>query len=181
LSRGQTAARVAEGGFEDMLPAEQFKAAFRNHPAGVAVVTADPGDGPVGLTASSVISVSANPPLLACSLSAFSSAAPALARAETVVVHLLGAGQVQLAKTFATGGIDRFADPGSWSRLVTGEPVLAGAPTWLRGRIVDRMEAGDSTVVAVQVLQARTQDEAPDPLVYHNRTWHGLGAQSVLA
>ncbi|NKX54819.1 flavin reductase family protein [Arthrobacter mobilis] len=164
-----------------MVPADEFKAAFRNHPAGVAVITADPGGGPVGLTASSVISVSANPPLLVFSLSAFSSAAPALARAETVVVHLLGAGQVQLAKTFATGGIDRFADHTSWSRLVTGEPVLTDAQTWLRGRVVDRMEAGDSTVVAVQVLQARVPDAAPDPLVFHNRTWHSLGGQSVLA
>jgi flavin reductase (DIM6/NTAB) family NADH-FMN oxidoreductase RutF len=183
VSRGPAAQRVAEGAFEDMLSADQFKAAFRNHPAGVAVVTADPGDGPVGLTATSVISVSANPPLLVFSLSAFSSAAPALARAETVVVHLLGVEQVQLAKTFATSGIDRFADQDSWSRLVTGEPVLAGASTWLRGRIVNRMEAGDSTVVAVQVLQAQTPelDETPVPLVYHNRTWHSLGEQSVLA
>jgi len=180
--RSQTAQRVAEGAFEDMLPADRFKAAFRNHPAGVAVVTADPGDGQVGLTASSVISVSANPPLLVFSLSAFSSAAPALARAETVVVHLLGADHVNLAKTFATAGIDRFADHNSWSRLVTGEPVLADAPTWLRGRIVERMEAGDSTVVAVQVLQAQTPEpgETPDPLVYHNRAWHRLGEQSVL-
>jgi flavin reductase (DIM6/NTAB) family NADH-FMN oxidoreductase RutF len=100
-----------------------------------------------------------------------------------VVVHLLGADHVHLAKTFATGGIDRFADHDSWSRLVTGEPVLAGAPTWLRGRIVERMEAGDSTVVAVQVLQAQTPEpeETPDPLVYHNRAWHRLGEQSVLA
>lgn len=183
MSRGQATQRVAEGAFEDMLSADRFKAAFRNHPAGVAVVTADPGEGPVGLTASSVISVSANPPLLVFSLSAFSSAAPALARAETVVVHLLGADHVHLAKTFATAGIDRFADNDSWSRLVTGEPVLAEAPTWLRGRIVQRMEAGDSTVVAVQVLQAQTPEpeESPDPLVYHNRAWHRLGEQSVLA
>ncbi|AUI51502.1 flavin reductase family protein [Arthrobacter crystallopoietes] len=183
MSRGQAMQRVAEGAFEDMLSADRFKAAFRNHPAGVAVVTADPGDGPVGLTASSVISVSANPPLLVFSLSAYSSAAPALARAETVVVHLLGADHVHLAKTFATAGIDRFADNDSWSRLVTGEPVLAEAPTWLRGRIVQRMEAGDSTVVAVQVLQVQTPEpeETPDPLVYHNRAWHRLGEQSVLA
>ena len=175
--------RVAEGAFEDMLSADQFKAAFRNHPAGVAVVTADPGDGPVGLTATSVISVSANPPLLVFSLSAFSSAAPALARSETVVVHLLGAENVGLAKTFATSGIDRFADTENWSRLVTGEPVLAGSATWLRGRIVNRMEAGDSTVIAVQVLQAQIADaeETPAPLVYHNRTWHSLGEQSELA
>lgn len=177
--------RVASVGTEDMLSADEFKAAFRNHPAGVAVVTADAGDGPVGLTATSVISVSANPALLVFSLSAFSSTAPALARAETLVVHLLGADQMALAKTFATSGIDRFADTSSWSRLVTGEPVLNGAPTWLRGRIVDRMQAGDSTVVAVQVLQASVAEPAPDaetsPLIYHNRSWHRLSELSAIS
>jgi hypothetical protein len=85
--------RVGSVGTEDMLSADDFKAAFRNHPAGVAVITADAGDGPVGLTATSVISVSASPALLVFSLSAFSSSAPALAKAETLVVHLLGADQ----------------------------------------------------------------------------------------
>ncbi|MDR7082819.1 flavin reductase (DIM6/NTAB) family NADH-FMN oxidoreductase RutF [Arthrobacter ginsengisoli] len=177
--------RVASVGTGDMLSADDFKAAFRNHPAGVAVVTADAGDGPVGLTATSVISVSANPALLVFSLSAFSSTAPALARAETLVVHLLGADQMALAKTFSTSGIDRFADTSSWSRLVTGEPVLNGAPTWLRGRIVDRMQAGDSTVVAVQVLQASVMEPAPDadasPLIYHNRSWHRLSELSAIS
>ena len=177
-------ARVASVGTEDMLSADDFKAAFRNHPAGVAVITADAGDGPVVLTATSVISVSASPALLVFSLSAFSSTAPALARAETLVVHLLGADQMALAKTFATSGIDRFADTSGWSRLVTGEPVLNDAPTWLRGRIVDRMQAGDSTVVAVQVLQASVTPPAPgaetSPLVYHNRAWHRLSGLSAI-
>lgn len=176
--------RVGTVGTEDMLSADDFKAAFRNHPAGVAVITADAGDGPVGLTATSVISVSASPALLVFSLSAFSSSAPALAKAETLVVHLLGADQMGLAKTFATSGIDRFADTTTWSRLVTGEPVLHNAPTWLRGRIVDRMQAGDSTVVAVQVLQASVSEPGPDadtsPLVYHNRAWHRLSELSAI-
>lgn len=178
-------ARVPSVGTEDMLSADDFKAAFRNHPAGVAVITADAGDGPVGLTATSVISVSASPALLVFSLSAFSSTAPALARAETLVVHLLGADQMALAKTFATSGIDRFADTSGWSRLVTGEPVLNDAPTWLRGRIVDRMQAGDSTVVAVQVLQASVTAPAggaeTSPLVYHNRAWHRLSGLSAIS
>ena len=41
---------------------DRFVTAFRNHPAGVALVTADPGDGPVAMTATSVCSVDANPP-----------------------------------------------------------------------------------------------------------------------
>ncbi|MGF4046212.1 flavin reductase family protein [Paenarthrobacter nitroguajacolicus] len=181
MNQAQTQARLVEDAFKDMLSADDFKSAFRNHPAGVSVVTADPGDGPVGLTATSVISVSANPPLLVFSLSAFSSAAPALARAETVVVHLLGVEQLEVAKVFATSGIDRFADRSSWSRLPTGEPILAHTPTWLRGRVVNRMSAGDSTVMAVQVLQAQVPgpDITSEPLVYHNRTWHSLSPQSA--
>src|SRR5690606_30318111 len=61
--------------------------------------------------------------------------------------HLLGAGQVELAKRFATGGIDRFAPPCRWHRLPTGEPVLSGVDTWLRGRITEQLTVGGSTLV----------------------------------
>ena len=54
------------------LTPESFKTAFRNHPAGVAVITANSPDGPVALTATSVVSVSAEPPVLIFSLSALS-------------------------------------------------------------------------------------------------------------
>ena len=42
------------------MSADAFKAFFRGHPAGVAVITADAGDGPVTLTATSVASVMAS-------------------------------------------------------------------------------------------------------------------------
>lgn len=170
--------------FAEMLGADDFKAAFRNHPAGVAVITADIGAGPVGLTATSVISVSANPPLVVFSLSSASSSTPTVKNAETVVIHLLGAEQLALAKNFATSGIDRFRDGSIWSRLATGEPFLPSANAWMRGRIVNQMDAGDSTVVAVQVLQVDLPGEsgraagASRPLVYHNRTWHALSESS---
>lgn len=187
----QTAVRAlqqpaTQHGFADMLSADDFKSAFRNHPAGVAVITADIGAGPVGLTATSVISVSANPPLVVFSLSSASSSTPTVKQAETVVIHLLGADQIGLAKNFATSGIDRFADTAIWSRLISGEPYLPSSNAWMRGRIVNQMDAGDSTVVAVQILQVdlpgesgRTAQESR-PLVYHNRTWHSLSETSVV-
>ena len=171
-----------------VLSAEQFKAAFRNHPAGVAVITADAGDGPVALTATSVFSVSADPPLLVFSLSATSSSTPALVSAETVVVHLLSEPQLDIAVLGATSGIDRFADTSIWSRLETGEPYFTAAPVWIRGRVVDRMQAGGSTVLAVEALEAKTPErdsleadaDMSRPLVYHNRTWHVLSEASKL-
>lgn len=172
-----------------VLPAEQFKAAFRTHPAGVAVVTADAGDGPIALTATSVISVSADPPLLVFSVSESSSSLPTLSRAVTVVVHLLAANQLDLAILGATSGIDRFADTSIWSRLPSGEPYFTAAPVWIRGKVVDRMQAGKSVVLAVEAIEARTPERgspAADaaqsrPLVYHNRVWHALGEQSKIA
>ena len=157
-----------------------FKRAFRNHAAGVAVVTADIGNGPVGLTATSVFSVSAEPPLLVFSVSDQSSSAPTIRAAEHVIVHLLGADQLNIAQLCATSGIDRFADTTIWDRLVTEEPYFPSAHAWIRGRVIDTMTAGSSTIVAVHALQADIpagETDAP-PLVYHNRSWHHLGAHS---
>ena len=173
---------------ESVVTPDEFKAAFRNHPAGVAVITADAGDGPVALTATSVFSVSAEPPLLVFSVSDLSSSTPTIRKADTVVVHLLGAGQLDIAKLGATSGIDRFADTSIWTRLPTGEPYFPAAHAWIRGRVVNKMEAGGSTVVAVQALETKAPpagDPSADaaeaePLVYHNRTWHRLGAHSKI-
>lgn len=166
----------------DAVTPDEFKAAFRNHPAGVAVITADVGEGPVALTATSVISVSVTPALLVFSVSELSSSTPTICRADTVVVHLLGADQIEIAKLGATSGIDRFADTSRWARLDTGEPYFPSAPVWIRGRVVQKMQAGGSTVVAVEALQAKVPEgggSPPErPLVYHNRTWHSLGEHS---
>ncbi len=166
------------------LSPDEFKLAFRNHPAGVAVVTADAGEGPVALTATSVFSVSAEPPLLVFSASRFSSATPTITAADTVVVHLLGTGQIDLAKLCATSGVDRFADTTAWGCLESGEPYFLAAPAWIRGRVVNRLEAGASTVIVAHALDAHVPEnrdaEAVRPLVYHNRTWHGLSEWSKL-
>lgn len=166
------------------IAAEEFKAAFRNHPGGVAVITADAGDGPVGLTATSVISASVEPNILAFSVSELSSSTPTIRSADTVVVHLLSAEEVHIAKLCATSGIDRFADTSLWSRLDTGEPYFLTAQTWIRGRIVSSMAAGGSAIVAVEALEASPNLSGGGwpgrPLVYHNRSWHALGDASQI-
>jgi flavin reductase (DIM6/NTAB) family NADH-FMN oxidoreductase RutF len=170
----------------DSISEDTFKAAFRLHPAGVAVVTADPGDQPVAMTVSSLASVSTDPPMLVFSASAVSSSTPALERAETVVVHMLGSDQLWLAQLGATSGIDRFADTSAWTRLPTGEPVFPAVYAWLRGRIVQRVEAGNSIICVVHVIEASVPedgqrvDDPSRPLVYHARTWHKLGEHSTL-
>ncbi len=159
-----------------------FAAAFRHHAAGVAVITADAGDGPVGLTATSVSSVSVDPPLLVFSASATSSSTPTLLRAQTVVVHLLTADDLPIARLCATSGVDRFADRHLWSRLETGEPYFTGVASWIRARTVERVSAGGSTVIVAEALEASPLSAEEDSaLVYHRRTWHRLGEQSALS
>ena len=167
----------------EALSADDFRRAFREHPAGVALVTAEAGRGPVALTATSVSSVSADPPLLVFSISDQSSASSTITSAETVVVHLLSSAQLGLAKLGATSGIDRFADRAIWNRLDTGEPYFPAARTWIRGRVLHRLRAGTSTLVVVHALDAALPEpsenaEPATPLVYVSRTWHALGEPS---
>src|SRR5919112_766802 len=155
-----------------------FKSIFRHHPAGVVVVTFAHGGKLYGFTATSVISVSADPPILTFSIDSSSSSWPALAEADTLVVNFLAAAQVDVSARFATRGIDRFAE-GGWSLLPTGEPVLDGSPSWVRGRIVQRTAIGRSFLVSVLALEAHASGPAA-PLVYHDRTYHTVGDHTAI-
>ncbi|MDQ4491258.1 flavin reductase family protein [Sinomonas sp. ASV486] len=156
-----------------------FREAFRSHPAGVAVVTAAGPEGPVGLTASSVASVSVDPPALAFSVSGGRSAAQ-LVEAETVVVHLMDADRLDLVRTFATPGTPRFTADMDWETLPTGEPWLRQAPWALRCRIEHRVPVGSSVLLTAIVLDIRMHDDVGEPLVYHDRAFHSLGGHSLL-
>ena len=153
--------------------ADLFRQVFRRHAAGVAVVTTDAGRGPAGFTATSLASLSAEPPLLSFSIAATASTWPHLRDADTAVVHLLGAGQATLARVFATSGADRFAAPTRWRRLPTGEPVLDDAAAWLRVAIEHRHPAGGAHLVIGRVEEAGLA--APSgPLLYHDGTYRVL-------
>ncbi|WP_408620187.1 flavin reductase family protein [Jiangella endophytica] len=153
--------------------ADAYKAAFRRHAAGVVVITADAGRGPSGFTATSLASLSLDPPLVSFGLASTASSWPTVAAADSVLVHFLAADQEQLAQRFATSGIDRFAAPTRWSRLSTGEPVLDDAPRYLRAEVDHRLPVGDHHLVVARVVGAVTvRDHLP--LVYHAGTYTTL-------
>jgi flavin reductase (DIM6/NTAB) family NADH-FMN oxidoreductase RutF len=177
---------VTESVVASPMTADHFKNVFREHPAGVAFITADPGDGfaPAALTATSLISLSAEPPTMAFSLSDRSSSAPALRKATSVVVHFLDAESLHLARLGSTSGIDRFADAELWGRLETGEPYFKDARVWVQATVVGRLDVTGATIVAVEGrrIGGRILGQAgpTTPLVYVDRTWHQLGDHSVL-
>ncbi|HIT75017.1 MAG TPA: flavin reductase family protein [Candidatus Avipropionibacterium avicola] len=153
------------------IDAEQFRAIFRAHPAGVAVVTLHDGHRPVGFTATSVISVSAEPPLVAFSVSTGSSSWPALSASRQVVINFLADDQASLSARFAASGVDRFAD-GGWRPLPSGVPVLDGCSGWIEAAIHSRLPAADSRIVLVEAMAA--WGTGRQPLVYRDRSYHKL-------
>ncbi|WP_409370925.1 flavin reductase family protein [Mycolicibacterium vanbaalenii] len=106
--------------------AASYRAALRRHAAGVAIITLTSDTGPVGFTATSLASVSLDPPLVCFNITHTSSSIAALRKASSVVVHILGEHQLDLARRFSRSAEHRFSEPESWSLLDTGEPVLTG-------------------------------------------------------
>ncbi|MFI5653796.1 flavin reductase family protein [Streptomyces anulatus] len=152
---------------------DRFKQVFRRYPAGVVVVTADSGRGPVGFTATSLTSLSLDPPLVSYGIGVAASSWPHVEAAASTVVNLLGADQESLARTFATSGIDRFAAPTAWRRLPEGEPVLDGAAGWLRLETERIVPAGDHRIVIARVTESWL-DEGRAPLLFHDGAYHSL-------
>ncbi|MGO6984267.1 flavin reductase family protein [Rhizobium leguminosarum] len=164
-----------------MTVTEAFFLAFRHHPSGVAIITADADNGPVALTVSSLISVSASPPTVAFSLSASSSTAKAVEKAETVVIHFVRRGDMELARLCATSGVDRFGEHVRWERLASGEPHYPQVDLWFRAALRDRLVLPGACLMTAELLSASLlaqEMKEDDALVYANRSWHGLRAIS---
>lgn len=157
---------------------EAFLAAFRHHPSGVAIITADAGEGPVALTVSSLISINAAPPMVAFSLSASSSSARAVERATSVVVHFVRRADMQLARLCATSGKERFGPDVPWARLESGEPYYPQVELWFRAEMRGRLETPGACLVTAELTSVSPGAHATrqaEALVYSNRAWHGLG------
>jgi flavin reductase (DIM6/NTAB) family NADH-FMN oxidoreductase RutF len=156
---------------------EQFRAAFRGYPTGVAIITVMGPDGPAGLTASSVASVSLAPPALSFSVMD-SPSARLIAAADRLVVHLLGASHAGLAEDFARPGGPRFTPEQGWTILPGGEPVLDSAQAALRCVPLHRLPVGASVLIVAEVVAAAVGP--PDGrLIYHERRFvTQFGSQS---
>ncbi|WP_320064833.1 flavin reductase family protein [Micromonospora sp. RTGN7] len=155
-----------------------FRALLRRQAATVTVVTA-PGHSarrgrpplpPAGFTATSFTSVSLEPPLVSFCLGRTSSSWPAIERAEHVAVHLLASGQQEVARTFATTGIDRFAAHSGWTPGPFGVPLVDGALAVLLCRVVHRVPAGDHTIVIAEPLALGAGEDGA-PLLRHRTAY----------
>jgi len=130
---------------------------------GVTIVTAAAPDGrPVGLTVNSFTSVSLDPPLVLFCIDKSAGTYEGVVNAQGYAVHILGGDQVDLANRFAAKGADRFAGI-NYTRGLHGAPILPGAMALLECRTVQRIDAGDHTILVGQVerLDPGSRDRKP--------------------
>ncbi|MFI7306330.1 flavin reductase family protein [Micromonospora aurantiaca] len=130
-----------------------YRGVLGSFPTGVVVVT---GHGrvapPAGLSISSFTSVSLDPPLVSFCVAHTSTTWPRLRAASCWCVNVLGAGQHELCRRFATAGVERFKDC-SWHPSPGGAPVLDGAVAWLECTPYAEHRAGDHVIVVARVRE----------------------------
>lgn len=156
--------------------ADEYRTALRRHPAGVAIITTNSPAGPVGFTATSLASLSLNPPLVSFNITHTSSSLAAVHAADSVIVHLIGAHQLEVARRFSRAAEHRFADESLWTTADSGEPLLRDTPTWLRTTLRELIPAGDSTLVIAEVTQVHCDTPTTAPLLYHDGSFAGIAA-----
>jgi flavin reductase (DIM6/NTAB) family NADH-FMN oxidoreductase RutF len=97
----------------------KFREAMRHLPSGVAVVTIGEGDERTGMTATSVSSLSVEPPTILVSVNRASSSYAALARSRAFGVSALGSEHQDVANRFAGRGGERGSERYAARRWVT--------------------------------------------------------------
>ena len=155
-------------------PQDAFLAAFSLHPAGVAVVTATLPDGtPVGFTASSLASFSADPPRATVNIARHATSYPALTIGARVLLHFLAENQIDIARLMAGSHLHRF-DGNHWEPDSHGLPRIHGVRALLEATVVSVTEFGDNATVIVEISDGEMATECA-PLVYVERRFHAVG------
>ena len=108
-----------------------FRAVMGHFATGVTVVTATGPDGPVGMTANAVCSLSLEPLLLLVCFDNGSRTLPVVRASERFGVNVLARGQEELARRFAgkLPEAEKFA--GVEHTMDDGVPVIEGAHAWI--------------------------------------------------
>jgi flavin reductase (DIM6/NTAB) family NADH-FMN oxidoreductase RutF len=150
-------------------PTAPLRSALAQFATGVTVITTRAPDGtPVGLTANSFASVSLDPPLVLWSLSLKSASYDAFVQTERYLIHVLGAEQLELAKRFATRGIDKFAGT-DWQPTDTELPRLPGCVAVFECASRSRHAEGDHVILVGRVDAFESAGGAP--LIFHDSAY----------
>lgn len=148
--------------------ADEFRSAMRRLAAGVSIISAASPEGPLGITATAVTSLSAEPPSLICCVNRNLVMGEAIKSMGRYAVNLLGQEHCTLARRFAgmdgARGTEKFA-AGNWEYASDGVPRLVDSLVSFDCEVDRVVEAGTHYVLIGLVTEIRTSAHG-DPLVY---------------
>ena len=144
---------------------DALRRAFGRFGTGVTLVTVQTDHGPLGMTANSFSSVSLTPPLVTWSAAISSKRHDAFAEASKFAIHILRAGQRDIAEVFATRG-DGF-DHCDWTHGPNGAPTLDDCLASFHCDTFAIHPAGDHSLILGQITHAAfDSDEAAPALMF---------------
>ncbi len=152
---------------------EDLRGLMRLWPHGVSVLSVDAEGDRMGVTVSSLVSLSLEPPLIGVAIGKQASCYELVRRAGRFAVSLLGAGQEELARRFAAGRPPIVHWDGVATREGAVAPLLEGALGWIEARTRAEHDAGDHTLFVADVLSVK-HGPARRALVYRESTYHEL-------
>ena len=146
---------------------------MRYWPHGVSVLTVDYEGDRMGVTVSSLVSLSLDPQLVGVSIGKDASCYELLRRAGAWAVSLLGSEQEELARRFAAGRPPIVHWTGVDVRRGTLAPLIEGAVGWIEATTRDEHDAGDHTFFVGDVVSVE-HGPAERALMYRESTYHAL-------
>ena len=140
---------------------------------GVTVLTVNgPGDRPLGMTASSLASVSLVPPLVSVCVDHQAELHDSILASPVFVVNILESRQETLSRRFADAHEDRFDGIG-YHRSPEGLVLLDGALAHIECDRFASYPGGDHTIIIGRVIGGSTGDGRP--LLYYRGGYGTLG------
>ena len=137
------------------------------------ILTVSGPDGqPLGMTASSLASVSLQPPLISVCIDHQAEMHDTISRRRDFVVNVLASAQEALSRRFADQHDDRFDGVGYHSESRRADPAGRGARLH-RVRAVRTYPGGDHTIVIGRVIGGGTGEGRP--LLYYRGGYAALG------
>jgi 3-hydroxy-9,10-secoandrosta-1,3,5(10)-triene-9,17-dione monooxygenase reductase component len=149
---------------EVVIEPDEFRRVLGHYPTGVAVLTAEHPEGPVGMACNSLTSVSLDPPLVAVCPAKSSDTWPAIRSTGRFLINLMADDHRETVVGFARKGIDRFESVTHHPRRCG--PALDGAAAWVDCIIESEYEAGDHMIVVARVKDLETSSGS-QPLVFY--------------
>jgi flavin reductase (DIM6/NTAB) family NADH-FMN oxidoreductase RutF len=150
---------------------ERFRAVMGHFATGVTVVTAAAPDGPVGMTANAVCSLSLDPLLLLVCFDNEARTLPVVRENGRFGVNVLAAGQQDLARLFASKRPEREKFAGVAHTVHDGIPVIEGVLAWVGCRLERLVPGGDHTI-GIGAVEAAEAGRG-DPLLWYRGSYHG--------